>query len=43
MSPYDPEKVKIANDLYSALLKSQGNETIISMIKDKAFSELGIE
>ena len=43
MSPYDPEKVKIANDLYSALLKSQGNENIISMIKDKALSELGIE
>ena len=43
MNPYDAEKVKIANDLYSALLQSQGNETLISMIKDKASAELGIE
>ena len=43
MSPYDPEKVRIANDLYSALLSSKGNETIISMIKEKAESELGIK
>ena len=43
MSPYDPDKVKLANDLYSALINSQGNDTIISMIKEKAFSELGIK
>lgn len=43
MSPYDSEKVRIANDLYSALLSSKGNKTIISMIKEKAESELGIK
>lgn len=43
MNPYDAEKVKIANDLYSALLKAMDNETIISMIRDKAISELGIQ
>ena len=42
MSPYDPEKVKIANDLYSVLINSQDNETIVSMIREKAKSELGI-
>lgn len=42
MNPYNPDKVKIANDLYSALLNSKGNETIISMIREKAMSELGI-
>jgi hypothetical protein len=42
MSPYDPKKVKIANDLYSALLRSQDNETIVSMIREKAKIELGI-
>jgi len=29
-------------DLYSALLKSKGNETLIRMIEDKAKSELKI-
>ena len=43
ISPYDSEKVKIANDLYSALLKANGNETIIAMIKEKAISDLKIE
>ena len=36
MNPYDSEKVKVANDLYSALLKSRDNETIIRMIEEKA-------
>ena len=35
MHPYDAEKVRIANDLYSALLKSKGNDTIIQMIYEK--------
>lgn len=43
MSPYDPEKVKIANDLYSALIKSKDNETIVSLIREKAMSELNIK
>ena len=42
MSPYDPQKVRIANDLYSALLQSRDNETIVSMIREKAKTELGI-
>lgn len=42
MSPYDPQKVRIANDLYSALLQSRDNETIVSMIREKAKAELGI-
>ena len=42
MSPYNPEKVKIANDLYAALMNSQNNEIIVSMIREKAKSELGI-
>jgi len=42
MHPYDAEKVRIANDLYSALLKSKGNDTIIQMIYEKAKDELGI-
>lgn len=43
MEPYDAKKVKIANDLYSALLNVQNNETIINIIKAKAQSELNIE
>lgn len=43
MSPYDPQKVKIANDLYSVLLNSKDNETIVAMIREKAKSELGID
>lgn len=42
MNPYDAEKVKIANDLYSALLKSRDNETIIRMIEEKAKKTLHI-
>ena len=42
MHPYDAEKVRIANDLYSALLKSKDNDTIIRMIYEKAKDELGI-
>ena len=42
MNPYDAEKVKVANDLYSALLKSRDNETIIHLIKEKAKAELNI-
>ena len=42
MNPYDAEKVKIANDLYSALLKSKDNETIIKMIEEKAKKDLKI-
>jgi hypothetical protein len=42
MNPYDEEKVRIANDLYSALLKSKGNETIIRMIEEKAKETLKI-
>ena len=42
MHPYDAEKVRIANDLYSALLKSKGNDTIIQMIYEKGKDELGI-
>ena len=42
MTPYDAEKIKIANDLYSALLKSRDNETIIKMIEEKAKRELNI-
>ena len=42
MSPYDPQKVRVANDLYSALLQSRDNETIVSMIREKAKAELGI-
>ena len=42
MNPYDAEKVKIANDLYSALLKSRDNETIIRMIEEKAKTDLKI-
>lgn len=42
MNPYDAEKVKIANDLYSALLKSRDNETIIRMIEEKAKKTLNI-
>lgn len=43
MNPYDAEKVRIANDLYSALLKSKGNQTIIHLIEEKAKSSLKIE
>ena len=43
MNPYDAEKVKLANDLYSVLLTAKDNETIISMIQEKAILELGIE
>lgn len=43
MNPYNPDKVKISNDLYAALLNAKGNETIISIIKEKAESELGIK
>ena len=42
MTPYDAEKVKIANDLYSALLKSKDNKTIVKMIREKAIKELKI-
>jgi len=42
MHPYDAEKVRIANDLYSALLKSKGNDTIIQMIYEKGKDELGM-
>ena len=42
MHPYDAEKVRIANDLYSALLKSKGNDTIIQIIYEKGKDELGI-
>lgn len=43
MSPYDPQKVKIANDLYSVLLNSKDNETLVAMIREKAKAELGID
>ena len=42
MNPYDAEKVKLANDLYSALLKSKDNETLIHMIEEKAKNDLKI-
>ena len=42
MNPYDAEKVKLANDLYSALLKSRDNATIVKMIEEKAKRELKI-
>lgn len=42
MNPYDSDKVKIANDLYSALLNSRDNTTIIHLIEEKAKSDLGI-
>lgn len=43
ISPYDSEKVKIANDLYSALINSKDNDTIVEMIKNKAVEKLGIK
>lgn len=42
MNPYDAERVKIANDLYSALLQSKDNETIIRIIEKKAKELLNI-
>lgn len=42
MKPYDAEKVMIANNLYSVLIKSKDNETVIKMIEEKAKKELKI-
>lgn len=42
MAPYDAEKVRIANDLYEALLKNKDNETILEMIEEKAKKSLGV-
>lgn len=42
MNPYDAERVKIANDLYSALLKSKDNDTIIRIIEEKAKELLNV-
>lgn len=43
MHPYDAEKVKLANDLYSVLINSEDNETIIKMIYEKAKKDLEID
>lgn len=42
-NPYNPEKVRIANDLLEALQNNRGNRTIIEMIREKAVSSLGID
>lgn len=42
-NPYNPEKVRIANDLLEALENNKGNRTIIEMIRDKAVKSLGID
>ena len=41
--PYNPEKVRIANDLLEALQNNRGNRTIIEMIREKAVKSLGID
>lgn len=43
MNPYDANKVKVANDLYSALLHAKNNNTVIQIIYSTARKELGIK
>lgn len=44
MSPYDPRKVDIANELYSELLNTdKGNITTLNELRKRAVTELGIK
>jgi hypothetical protein len=43
VSPYSPKKVKLANELLEALIKNKDNDVVISLIEEKAKTELGVE
>lgn len=43
MRPYDPQKVDIANDIYSKLLKNKGNIDVLYSLRLQAIEDLGVK
>lgn len=43
MQPYDSKRVSIANDLFNEVLKSKDDEKALSLLRNRASTELGIK